>query len=227
MRCDVSDESSVVSMLESVRSMEGWEGGIEGIVHSAGLLRDAMIRGGGAANGALEVWKAKAYSASLLDKHTSSDNLRLFLCFSSITAAVGNVGQSSYGAANAYLEGLMAARRRGGQAGSCIRWPSISGVGMAAATFKDLSSDVSMTAKECQLLLNRVLNMDNAQRVGVLTLLPAQILEDLISLRANISPQYLNIVTRSGDSRRAPSGLKVVGDTRKFPMMGLEDLEQV
>ena len=81
MRGDVSDESSVASMLESVRSMEGWEGGIEGIVHSAGVLRDAMIRGGGAASGALEVWNAKAYSAYLLDKHTTGDNLRLFLCF--------------------------------------------------------------------------------------------------------------------------------------------------
>ena len=120
MRCDVSDESSVVSMLESVRSMEGWEGGIEGIVHSVGVLRDAMIRGGGAASGALEVWNAKAYSAYLLDKHTTCDNLRLFLCFSSITAAVGNIGQSSYGAANAYLEGLMAARRQGGRPGLCL-----------------------------------------------------------------------------------------------------------
>eukprot|EP01042_Synura_sphagnicola_P036442 gene36442-biopygen5568 len=44
MRCDVSDESSVVSMLECVRSLEGWEGGIEGIVHSAGVSRDGLIR---------------------------------------------------------------------------------------------------------------------------------------------------------------------------------------
>eukprot|EP01042_Synura_sphagnicola_P036726 gene36726-biopygen22245 len=35
MRCDVSDESSVVRMLESVRSLEGWDGRISGVVHGA------------------------------------------------------------------------------------------------------------------------------------------------------------------------------------------------
>ena len=47
MKCDVSDETSVVSMLAGVRGIG--EGGIRGVIHSAGVIRDSLIRGGGAA----------------------------------------------------------------------------------------------------------------------------------------------------------------------------------
>ena len=40
-RCDVSNESALMSLLSELRSMEG---GISGVVHSAGVLRDALLR---------------------------------------------------------------------------------------------------------------------------------------------------------------------------------------
>jgi len=100
MRCDVSEEAAVERMLSEVRLGAG---GIEGIVHSAGVLRDALIRGGAAAAECKDVWAAKAHSAWLLHKHSVQDKLKVFLTFSSISTATGNPGQAAYAAANSYL----------------------------------------------------------------------------------------------------------------------------
>jgi len=196
MRCDVSDESSVVSMLESVRSMEGWDGRISGVVHGAGVLRDAVIRGGKAALGANEVWVAKAFSAYLLHKHTAVDGLRMFICFSSITAAVGTIGQSSYAAANGYMEGLMAARRVAGLPGIALRWPAISGVGMAAALFGDLDKDWSLNAMECSLILRQIFtsSVESIIAFGCLTLIPKVYLRSPEALKSRISSQYGELI---------------------------------
>ena len=83
MRCDVSKEDEVVSMLDTVRETMG---PIGGIVHAAGVIRDGLIRGGSAAAGSAEVWSSKAASAWLLHKHTLQDNLSTFVTFSSITS---------------------------------------------------------------------------------------------------------------------------------------------
>ena len=53
------------------------------------------------------MWIAKAYSAHLLHKLTLRDNLRVFLCFSSVAAVFGNMGQAAYAAANGFLDGLI------------------------------------------------------------------------------------------------------------------------
>jgi NAD(P)-dependent dehydrogenase (short-subunit alcohol dehydrogenase family) len=78
LQSDVSDESSVVDLLRCVRELGG---GIRGIIHSAGVIRDALIRGGGALSGCEAVWSSKATSAWLLHAHTLQDNLSTFrLC---------------------------------------------------------------------------------------------------------------------------------------------------
>eukprot|EP01031_Cornospumella_fuschlensis_P038845 gene38845-47242_t len=129
---DVSREEEVQGMLWEVRGRSAG-GRIDGIIHAAGVLRDALIRGGGAAAGCEEVWNAKALSAWWLHKHTQEDELQFFVCYSSLAAAFGNVGQSAYGAANRYLDVLMEERRRLGLVGTSIRWPAISGKGMVAS----------------------------------------------------------------------------------------------
>ena len=131
IRCDVSDEESVVAMLDEVRGMGD---GISGIIHAAGVLRDGLLRGGGAVTGCRDVWMSKAHSAWLLHTHTQKDDLCHFVVFSSITSALGNPGQSAYGAANSYLDALVEHRVRSGLCGASVQWPAISGVGMAAAT---------------------------------------------------------------------------------------------
>ena len=160
MRCDVSDESSVVSMLSAARSAAA--GGIAGVVHCAGVLRDALIRGGGAASGCGEVWRAKALSAWWLHKHTLEGSISTFVTFSSQTAALGNIGQTTYGAANRFLDSLAECRQRSGLAAVSIRWPAVAGKGMAASSLGDRLSeedagDWSISADEASWVLERVL----------------------------------------------------------------------
>ena len=173
MRCDVSDEASVEQLLERIRSIEGWNGGLEGIIHCAGLIRDGLIRGGQAALGAESVWKSKAYSAYLLDKHTRTDNLKMFVCYSSLSATIGNVGQSSYAAANAFLDFLMDKRRGEGYCGVSIRWPIVSGVGIAApvsakaGSSKPHIADISINPAEVELVLRRSLSSNSSAIIHV------------------------------------------------------------
>eukprot|EP01034_Spumella_vulgaris_P031056 gene31056-38385_t len=173
LRCDVSDESAVVRMLSEVRATAG---GVDGVVHCAGVLRDALIRGGGAAAGCADVWNSKALSAWWLHKHTLQDDLRVFLCYSSITAALGNIGQSAYGAANRFLDSLVSERRGQGLCGVSIRWPAISGVGMAAGNehLVTLDETNSMDAGTAVRLLTKTFS--GVSDVNTITLLPSSIL---------------------------------------------------
>ena len=201
VRCDVSDESSVVSMLEEVRSTMG---GISGIVHCAGVVRDGFIRGGSARAGADQVWQSKAYSAWLLHHHTSQDDMQLFLTFSSITAAVGNPGQSVYGAANRFLDSLVMHRNGDGMAGLSVQWPAISDVGMAVA-LTGSSSAVStewskwyLTSKHFCCALSRLLT---AQVRGSILMMPVAALS---TLGTHIRSQFSNVITTAAAPATTP-----------------------
>ena len=54
---------------------------------------------------------SKARSARLLHEHTLQDKLRLFLTFSSIAAAYGNLGQAAYSASKAAAEIVVSSYR--------------------------------------------------------------------------------------------------------------------
>jgi acyl transferase domain-containing protein/NADPH:quinone reductase-like Zn-dependent oxidoreductase/acyl carrier protein len=159
LQCDVSDETAVMAMLGSVRHLAG---AVSGIVHCAGILQDGFLRGGKAAAGCAAVWNAKALSAWWLHKHTASDGLQCFVVYSSVTAAIGSVGQSAYGAANSFLDALVSERRRQGLPGVSIQWPAVSGVGMAAATWNmDTAADHSswsVTSSDLRDVLTGVLS---------------------------------------------------------------------
>jgi len=140
MCCDVSDEAQVLQLLSDVRVKCG---GISGIVHAAGVLRDGLLRGGGAEAGCEAVWSAKALSGWWLHEHSLCDELSLFVCYSSITSSLGNPGQSVYGGSNSFLDHLMVHRVGLGLCGLSIQWPAILGVGMAAANGNVVEDDAT------------------------------------------------------------------------------------
>lgn len=125
----------------------------------------------GASAGCAAVWSSKAHGAWLLHEHSVDDGLKYFVVFSSIAAAIGNVGQSAYSASNSYLDGLVEHRVQRGLAGLSIRWPAVSGIGMAAAAAVDVEG-ISITPSEAERILQESFVMRSGVE-AVRTILPS------------------------------------------------------
>ena len=76
-----------------------------------------------------KVLRPKVEGSKYLDELFSQSTLDFFIFFSSMTAVVGNIGQSNYTAANAYMCALARQRRERGQPGSVINIGVIIGAG--------------------------------------------------------------------------------------------------
>lgn len=103
---DVSNADHVANLIARCRSQFGE---INGIIHSAGVLRDSYIR-----NKTIEemesVFSPKIMGTLNLDSATANDNLDFFVLFSSLAAQSGNAGQSDYAFANYFMDSF--AQRR-------------------------------------------------------------------------------------------------------------------
>ena len=116
--CDVAERHELAGVLDSV-SRDGIR--LRGVVHTAGVLDDAVLA-------ALTpervdtVLRPKIGGAWHLHELTAGLDLESFVLFSSVAGVWGAAGQSSYAAANTFLDGLAAYRRREGLAGTSIAW---------------------------------------------------------------------------------------------------------
>ncbi|MFE9722738.1 SDR family NAD(P)-dependent oxidoreductase [Streptomyces sp. NPDC005794] len=124
-RLDVADADGVEAYLAGVRREHG---AIHGIIHSAGVLRDGFVSHKSAEE-LREVLAPKTAGTLNLDAASKDDALDFFALFSSTAAVTGNVGQSDYAAANAFLDafahhrgGLVAQGLRSGRSLS-LNWP--------------------------------------------------------------------------------------------------------
>jgi NAD(P)-dependent dehydrogenase (short-subunit alcohol dehydrogenase family) len=105
--CDVQDEAALRAALAEVRAQ--W-GPITGVVHAAGILADKPI--GEKTDGQFAaVFDTKVLGLRTVLAATAEDPLRLLCMFSSITARVGNQGQSDYAMANEVLNQVASAER--------------------------------------------------------------------------------------------------------------------
>ncbi|GGR19850.1 hypothetical protein GCM10010219_25800 [Streptomyces netropsis] len=101
---------------------------MDGILHSAGVLRDGFILKKSAEDFSA-VLAPKVSGLVHLDSATQDADLDFLVLFSSFTGAFGNVGQADYAAANAFMDayagyrnGLVAQGRRRGRTVS-VNWP--------------------------------------------------------------------------------------------------------
>ncbi len=103
---------------------------LAGIVHSAGVLEDAMLEQQ-TQTSLLKVLSAKLSGSWLL--HTYSQHLPLdfFILYSSSAGVLGSSGQSNYAAANSFLDQLSAYRKSHGLVSVTINWGPWAGSGMA------------------------------------------------------------------------------------------------
>ncbi|MFX1766420.1 SDR family NAD(P)-dependent oxidoreductase [Paraburkholderia sp. A1RI-2L] len=163
-QCDVSASAQVDALIAwiAARGMP-----LKGIVHSAmhiddGLLRnldDARIRA---------VLAPKVAGAWNLHRATLGASLDFFVLYSSATTYLGNPGQSSYVAANTFLEALVELRRARGLAGTAMAWGPLDDVGFLARndnTRQALQGRIgggSITSAEALAALDRVLIEDGA-----------------------------------------------------------------
>jgi len=103
---------------------------IRGVIHAAGVLRDSLL--------IQQPWSdfaaglaAKTLGAWHLHCLFEKTPLDFFVLFSSAASLLGNQGQGSYAAANAFLDGLAHYRRSRGWVATSINWSLWQHTGMA------------------------------------------------------------------------------------------------
>ena len=127
--CDVNNQESVAAVLGRV--VEHY-GGIAGVIHGAGIIRDSFMEFMTAAD-FTKVVEVKLLGAWNLYRAAREHGLRFMVMLSSITAVRGNVGQINYCAGNramAALTHLIASRQPSVRA-KALMLPPIEGAGMA------------------------------------------------------------------------------------------------
>jgi myxalamid-type polyketide synthase MxaB len=125
---DIGDPAAVQALLHRCNRLAP----LRGIVHAAGVLEDGVLSTQTPQRLA-NVLRPKVAGAWHLHTLTADQKLDFFVCFSSVAALLGSPGQSSYAAANAFLDRLMQHRRQQGMHGLSINWGPWAEVGMAAS----------------------------------------------------------------------------------------------
>lgn len=104
---------------------------LRGVVHAAAVLDDALLASLTAEQ--LErVMAPKAAGAWNLHESTRELALDAFILFSSVSSMLGNPGQASYAAANAFLDTLALHRRAQGLPALTVDWGVLGETGMVA-----------------------------------------------------------------------------------------------
>ena len=160
---DVSVEKDVGALFETIRNTLPK---LKGIVHAAGILDDGMILEQSWER-FVKVLSPKVDGAWNLHRFSLGASLDFFVMFSSVASLMGNPGQSSYAAANAFLDALAHYRRAEGLPASTINWGPWSQVGMAAQQDRGnrlLAQGVKgLRPEECLPILEKVLREGQAQ----------------------------------------------------------------
>ncbi len=127
--CDVSDAVRTKRVFAEILQRYGR---IDGIVHGAGILRDALVERMSPEDFSAVV-DVKLRGAWNLLSAARNAGLKFFVCLSSVTAIMGNPGQVNYAAGNRAMSGLVSQLRSKIPSLMCksLMLPPIEGVGMA------------------------------------------------------------------------------------------------
>ena len=99
-RCDVSHKEEVASLMEMIKDKYQK---LDGIIHSAGSIRDSFIIKKTAAE-VSQVLSPKIQGVRNLDEATKEQTLDFVVFFSSLAGVLGNIGQADYASANAWMD---------------------------------------------------------------------------------------------------------------------------
>ncbi|WP_285682049.1 type I polyketide synthase [Actinoplanes sp. NBRC 103695] len=115
--CDLSDRAALERALEKVSP----EHPLTAVIHTAGVLDDGVVESQ-TAQRLDAVLRPKADAAWHLHELTRDSALAAFVLYSSAAALLGAPGQSTYAAANAFLDALAEQRRADGLPGLALAW---------------------------------------------------------------------------------------------------------
>lgn len=139
VQADVCDYASVKQAVQMMYDSEYPE--LRGIVHAAGILKDALI----SESSWLDYEKVlapKVTGAWNIYKGTEKSNLDFFIMTSSITSILGNMGQSSYAAANYFMNCFALWMQKQGVKGYAMCWGPWENDGMASADNKNVTANM-------------------------------------------------------------------------------------
>jgi NAD(P)-dependent dehydrogenase (short-subunit alcohol dehydrogenase family)/acyl carrier protein len=127
--CDVTDPEAVRAIMDDVARRYGK---IDGIIHGAGVLRDALLSEMSPDDLSM-VTDVKFLGAWNLFSAAEGAGLRFFVGLSSAAAIQGNPGQANYAAANRMMSALLRTLRRkhGAIRFKALMLPPVEGAGMA------------------------------------------------------------------------------------------------
>ncbi|PRH78063.1 hypothetical protein C6N75_16935, partial [Streptomyces solincola] len=213
--CDVAEREQTGRLLASVDPAHPWTG----VFHLAAVLDDGLVVSQDAARLAA-VWAPKAAGALHLDELSRELGLDLaaFVLFSSAAGVLGGAGQSTYAAANAFVDALAARRRGLGLPGASLSWGlwQQAGVGLTAnlgdAELARLRRQGvgALTPAQGLAALDAALGHDRPHLVPVKLELEA--LQRAQDTGSDVPPLLRGLVRprrrRAGEADGAPSGLR-------------------
>ncbi|KAK1794644.1 hypothetical protein P4O66_001360 [Electrophorus voltai] len=123
LQCDVSAPEQVYHTIAQIKKLFS-SNPIKGVFHSAVVLHDGLIE---SLNKSLyeKVMRPKVNGVINLHHATKHCDLDYFVCYSSISAFIGNASQTNYAAANTFLDTFCQYRRNMGLPGQSINWGAL------------------------------------------------------------------------------------------------------
>lgn len=128
-RVDLGDAAAVADSISQIKESYG---DIVGVIHGAGALSDRLLINKRWSDTEI-TFQGKVLGAINLDTALGNEPLDFFICYSSVSALTGNIGQGDYAAANASLN-LFAEKRNQDVGTGCkhgrtiaISWPQWAG----------------------------------------------------------------------------------------------------
>ncbi|MBY9081324.1 SDR family NAD(P)-dependent oxidoreductase [Paenibacillus sp. HN-1] len=149
---DIAKKEEVARLIRDIIDKYGR---LDGIIHSAGVIRDSFILKKDD-DEIRQVLAPKVTGLVNLDQASKELPLDFFILFSSGTGAWGNVGQADYSAANAFMDAYAGYRNRLASSGQrrgktlSINWPlwSQGGMQISEATKKIMRQEMGMVPME-------------------------------------------------------------------------------
>lgn len=159
-----ADVTDLAAMRQALARARAAFGGLNGVIHGAGVLDDApFLQKSGSA--AARVIAPKLQGTLVLEAALADEKLDFLVLMSSVSSILGPAGQIDYAAANAFLDAFARARTgRHGYPVVAIQWPRWREAGMAADVAPHPAAPVSHP-----LLLERTV-VDNAETIYSTTL---------------------------------------------------------